>query len=338
MRSLNAMILCGMLTLACGSNGNSPRTDGGGGDSGGDAGPVDGDGNSCVQMFVAARPSPPDILIVQDRSASMNDDLDGQPCAGGCGASSKWALLSTAIEGLVMANGPSVNWGLKLLGNDGACGVSEGADVQIAAGNSSAIQAALTVTPGGDAPVEAAIKSAVAYLQGLSDANPKFILLATGGQPDCPPGGDAATDDSAGAATAIANASIAGFPTFVVGAASSSDAVATATLNQMALAGGKQQTGGATSYYTLSDLAALTTSLNVRTEPTPGCTIAGRVEGSILSVSVTKSTGTFELPQDPTNGWSYDASMVNIILNGSACEDLVNGDDTGITLSYICGG
>jgi hypothetical protein len=343
MRSLNAMIVCGTLALACGSSGKSPRnwTDGGGG-SGGDAGPADSiDAQAgCVQVTVPLLHPLPDVLIVQDRSASMNDGIDGQPCAGGCGASSKWSLLSMAIENLVMTSETSLNWGLKLFGGDGAgaCGVSEGAEVQVGPSSASAIQGALTVTPGGDAPIEAAIKSAVAYLQGVDDANPKFILLATGGQPDCPPAGDAATDDSAGATQAIANALIAGFPTFVVGAASSSEGAATAALDQMALAGGKQQAGAPTSYYTLSDLAALTTSLNARVEPIPGCTLAARLGGGIPSVSVTQSTGTFELPEDPNNGWSYDAAMANIALNGSACEDLLNGDDTSITLSYNCGG
>jgi hypothetical protein len=309
--------------------------DAGGGGSGGDAGPVDGNG-ICVQVSLAVQPPPPpDILILQDRSASMNNDINGQPCAGGCGASSKWALLSTAIENLVMTTETSVNWGLKLFGTDGACGVTDGAAVEIGPSASSAIQAALTVTPGGDAPIAAAMDSAVAYLRELNDSSPKFILLATGGQPSCAPGGDAAADDSAGAETAIANAAIAGFPTFVVGAASGSD-VAAATLDQMALKGNEAQTGAATSYYTLSDIAALTAALSTMPTPLTSCVIS--FDGDAVSISVVTSEGTVELPEDPANGWSYDASMRNIMLNGTACQDLMNGDDTGLILSYSCGG
>ena len=58
-----------------------------------------GGGSFCgIVNLVRATPVPPDILIVMDRSSSMNDDSNEMVCTGGCGASSKWALASAAID------------------------------------------------------------------------------------------------------------------------------------------------------------------------------------------------------------------------------------------------
>ena len=51
----------------------------------------------------------------------------------------------------------------------------------------------------------------------VADSNPKFILLATDGQPNCPASGDTNSDDSAAAIQVVADAYRAGVPTFVVG-------------------------------------------------------------------------------------------------------------------------
>ena len=64
-------------------------------------------------------------------SSSMNDDSNEMPCTGGCGATSKWALLSAAIDRVVSTH-PSANWGLALFGSDDVCGVNAGAVVDVA--------------------------------------------------------------------------------------------------------------------------------------------------------------------------------------------------------------
>jgi hypothetical protein len=307
-----------------------------------EAGPMDVSG-SCVQVSLTIQPpAPPDILIVMDRSTSMNNDINDQTCAGGCGGSSKWSLLSAALENLVMTTETTVNWGLKLFGNDDQCGVTDGADVGVGPSSASAIQAALAVSPAGYSPTETAMASAVAYMQELDDSSPKYILLATGGRPTCTPGGnDMTADDSAGAETAVANAAAAGFPTFVVGVAGSSDALSTATLNSLAASGNEPQTGAATAYYTLADVAPLNLALTNGSSGGTGCTISllGHADAGVASISVTTGNGGAVVPEDPINGWSYtDATMSSIVLNGSACTDVMNGADTGITITYDCGG
>ena len=115
-----------------------------------------------------ALPPAPDVLILLDRSSSMNDDSNGMTCTGGCGPSSKWAVLSAAINNLIRGN-LSVNWGLALYPSDDACGVTAGAAVDTTQDSASSIESIGSVlaatTPGGDAPTAAAIYAASAYLQ-----------------------------------------------------------------------------------------------------------------------------------------------------------------------------
>jgi hypothetical protein len=65
---------------------------------------------------------------------------------------------------------------------------------------------------------------------GLTDPNPKYMLLATDGLPNCTPGGqDEQASGAMGTEQAVLDAAKAGFPTFVVGVGSVPDAQATLT-------------------------------------------------------------------------------------------------------------
>ena len=139
---------------------------------------------------------PPDILIVLDASGSMNEDATNASCTGGCGANSKWALLTPALNQVVMQTETEVNWGLKLFADtNNTCGVSPNmVAVPIGANSAAAIAAATAartdangnVTNGSRTPTRSAEDAAVTYLRANTDPNPKFILMATDGQPNCP--------------------------------------------------------------------------------------------------------------------------------------------------------
>ena len=57
----------------------------------------------------------PDIVIVLDRSASTNDGIDGTSCTGGCGANSKWALLTAELGPALSSQDNAVRWGPEAL-------------------------------------------------------------------------------------------------------------------------------------------------------------------------------------------------------------------------------
>ena len=306
---------------------------------------------TCGQKNVAVMPQPPDILIVQDRSLSMTDDASGKPCTGGtvngngnCGATSKWAQVVTAIDQVVMRTQTTVNWGLMFLGDESTmCGAATAPVVPITPQTSyQPIQSALAgVQFTGDigTPTTAVINNAVTYLQTLTDKNPKYLLLATDGEPNCARG-SANNNDDVGAENAVAAAKAAGFPTFVVGIATAGT-TATDALNTMAVNGGEAQTGAATKYYAVTDTADLLDVLGKILTSAMSCTIPlTGVDGDLdkVVVSAKDASGqTVQIPEDGTNGWSYtDASKTAIVLNGDACHSLQTVTYTGFQFVYTC--
>ncbi len=337
-------------------NGGSGGTLGSGG-GGGDIVIDSGVTTSCGQTNVDVMPEPPDILIVQDKSGSMTEQASGCCCGtagstmcsmnvnctgnNACGAMSKWAQVSAAIDTVVMTTQAMVNWGLIFFGSDSMCGVSATPNVAIAANDYTAIsQAYANNTPGSYTPTRTAVDAASAYMATLTDTNPKYLLLATDGLPNCIPGANVGDDDSAGAKTAVMNAATAGFKTFVVGIGNTNGV---ATLNQLAMAGGEAQVGSAdgNSFYEVNSTADLVTALNKIVGMVASCTIPlTGVNGMLEKVAVSAKDAngnTVEVMPDPTNGWSYtDASMTTIVLNGTACSDLQSGALSGFQFIYTC--
>jgi hypothetical protein len=313
---------------------------------------------TCGMGNVPIMPLPPDILIVQDRSGSMDDDQNDATCQGGCGAKSKWALVTAAINDVVSTTDTTVNWGLKFFADQNAqCGVNPGVAVDVGTGSGPAVANAITmstkanggVNNGSYTPTRAAVAAASAYLSTVTDTNPKYILLATDGLPNCPEGctGNSCTNtpnaaETANVEAAITAAQAANFKTFVVGIATTSDPDANAALNGFAMAGGEPQAGAATQYYSVTDTASLVTALSAIVGKVASCTIslAGAPPGySNVLVSATDATGkAVAIPEDPTNGWSYDATKANIILNGTACGELQGGTYSKFQFSYGCAG
>ena len=227
----------------------------------------------------------PDILIVQDRSGSMNDDFNDSACGRGCGANSKWSQMAAAITAVVGMTDASVNWGIKYFPDNDACDASMAPAVGIAASNGAAVAASIEATiPGGPTPTRDSISFGAAYLQSLTDTNPKFLLLATDGLPNCPVGCAAMTNPNSLCTTtdnptedqaveqAVMMAASQGIKTFIVGIGNV--ATAQSTLNQLAAAGGEAQVGGATSYYAALDEATLEAALTSIVGKIAGCSAA----------------------------------------------------------------
>jgi hypothetical protein len=250
--------------------------------------------------------------------------------------------VTAAIDTVVMTTQSTVNWGLMFFGSDNMCGVSATPNVPIAANDYTAIsQAYANGTPGSYTPTRTAVNAGAAYMATLTDTNPKYLLLATDGLPNCIPGdNNVSDDDSAGAKTAVMNAATAGFKTFVVGIGNTNGVT---TLNQLAMAGGEAQVGSAdgNSFYEVNSTADLVTALNKIVGMVASCTIPlTGVNGMLEKVAVSAKDAagnTVEVMQDPTNGWSYtDSSMTTIVLKGTACSDLQSGALSGFQFIYTC--
>ena len=341
--------ICCVFILACGNSGQEGSAAGGTGSgfhvgiggNGGSNGGTTSIGTGCAQQQVPISALPPDILIVQDRSGSMSDNSNDKTCTGGCGTASKWYQVTTAIETVVKATSASVNWGLFYFNNGATeCGVNTTPAVPVSSTSANQIVASLGAnTPSGATPTTATIQNAVTYMKTLTDANPKYLLLATDGEPNCLGGNSKNTDDT-GAINAIANAKTAGFPTFVVGIGNVS--TSTTTLNSMAVAGGYPQTGAATQYYAVVDTASLETALTQIVGMVASCTIslANTPSGQWTIAIFAKENGTaVQIQSSTTNGWTYtDSTKSSITLVGTACDDLKNGTYTNLQFVYTCEG
>jgi hypothetical protein len=303
---------------------------------------------------------PPDVLIVLDRSGSMDNDIadkgcgDGGMATGMCGALSKWGIMTPAIKQVVTATEGMVNWGLKFFAdaNNTTCNVNNNANVPVAAMNAMAVNNAITgqtnaqggISNGSRTPTRAGVTGAVTYLNGIQDQNPKFILLATDGLPNCPASGNTANDDSTAAIAAVQTAFNAGIPTFVVGIATSGMGTADATLNMMAAAGGYPQMG-TPAYYSVDSQQALIDALNA---------IIGKVGGecrfglgalptgndgrtSYDKINVFADGTRKERDTTHADGWDYaDQSHMSIVLSGQLCKDVMDGKVSVVSVAFTC--
>jgi len=282
----------------------------------------------CISVARPAPPLPPDVLIVLDTSASMNDGFDAA-CSNGCGASSKWATAVAAIDSVVDSTPSVANWGLKLM-NDGA-GVCDAGGVAVSAGpgTGAQIQAALasrSIPPGlarpGNRPTRAAIDVAAANRLAATDLGSQFMLLVTDGAPDCKGGAsDPLASDVDAAIQAITNAGTAGIPTCILGLGTAGGP-ADATLAQMALVSFCPISPG--SYIPIASGADLVSALNAMAAQAGACLFAipppptndGTTTRGLITVYV-NGTG---IPQNAPDGWTYaNASQTVLQLYGAAC-------------------
>jgi hypothetical protein len=308
-------------------------------------------GMNCAMVQQPLAKLPPDILIVQDASGSMNNDISDTSCGNnGCGATSKWAQMIPAINMVVSQTDTTVNWGLKFFADtDATCGVGNTVPVPIAAGNAGAIQAALAgrtsanggVSNGSRTPTRLAENAGANYMRGLTDQNPRFILLATDGLPNCAPGAsDTAADDSAGAVMAVADAAAMGIPTFVVGVATGGMGTADTTLSNMANAGGYPRAGSPT-YYNVSSTAEFVSVLQTLVGMAASCTFTvpnppnDMTDRAHIGVIVDGK----ELTKDTShaNGWDYTSTgMTAVQVYGSTCDAIMNGSAKSVEIVFKC--
>jgi hypothetical protein len=305
--------------------------------SGGSRGPSV-DGNNCGLQTIPIENIPPDLLIILDKSGSMGELADGTKCAAGAACQSKWLDMTAAINQVVGQTQATIRWGLKYFANNDTCGVNDGAAVPVGPNNGMAIANSIAMTtPNGSTPTRLAETSGAAYLMGVTDPNPKYILLATDGLPNCAPRvRDTSQEDAMGAEQAVAAAAAAGIPTFVVGVGSIPDAAT--TLTQMAINGGRPQMA-APRYYPVSNTADLVSVLGTIGGQIASCTFAlGQVPPDPSNIAVNADGK--RVPKDTThmNGWDYGTGMRSVELFGTWCDQIKSKAIKNVQAIFGCPG
>ena len=329
--------------------GGGAASDGGTGAGRGSAGGGGGGGQNCGGGTFAATPTAVDLLVVIDRSASMQDTAAGLPA--GPNDPSKWDEVVPALTDVIDSASDAISWGLKSFPESGdecaATSVTSRIDVPIAAGNVPLVTAtiAVTVPSGNGTPTSAAIRAGTSYLAALNDGRPKYLLLVTDGEPSClgQPGALGITDLGTAAAdtvSAVSAAAQVGFHTFVVGVATSS-ARAVATLNMLATAGLEARRDPnplARRFYLASTKPDLVAALQ---------TITGQIGRCSFPLSrplpppgeVVVTVGGMVAPRDPsrTNGWDYAGPSGDTIdVYGSWCETLHSNVNATVQIAFGC--
>jgi von Willebrand factor type A domain len=302
-------------------------------------------------------------LIILDRSGSMADS----PSSGGA---SKWDQMTTAIDTTVTQLQGQIKWGLEMFPHDNDCGVSTSVDVPIGANDAAAISSSIAAQmPDGSTPTTAAINAGAQYLSTVADSNPKYILLATDGEPNCStgmtaPGGactcpagttpsgtsccilgvclpcttlsatGAGGDDTAAAEQAVTAAATAGVHTFVIGIAT--DPGADGVLNQMAQ-NGLEARPGATQYYPVANQNDLVTAVNTIAGQIISCSFAMQQappNPDFVEIDVNNS----KVPRDTTHmdGWDFGPGDLSIQFYGSYCMSLQNGSVMNVEAIFQC--
>jgi hypothetical protein len=291
------------------------------------------------QDFTLAQ-KPADVLVVLDRSKSMVQDM----------TPTKWSMIVPTLQAVIDRTRTTIAWGLKLYpeGDDPVCTPATYPDdiaVPIGPGYADAViyGIASAVAGGNGTPTGAAIDEAVKYLNTVATPNPKYILLATDGEPSC-----AGTTEDTGLArplaiSAVTAAAAAGFHTFVVGIATTKES-ATLVLNELAEAG-KQPRPVLNSLETKYYLA----------------NTANELLGAFNTITSVVATCSFDLAKDPpdrnlvnvylgadepirrdvndADGWNYasDGSLT-FQLYGSACDRVKSRGAQSVNVVYVCPG
>ncbi len=297
----------------------------------------DGNGNGgevCdEQLFQASAAVPPRILLVVDKSGSMEEPAVGY-------AGSKWDGAVSALSSVVTSLSSDIDFGLMLYpdGNASFNVCREGAiDVGVSSSSAADIVEELEdASPGGGTPTAATLEEAKDRLDDLPDAGgARVVVLATDGGPNCngslnpnacrcvhdgqcTDSRNCLDEDNAVSAASALNA--AGYSVFVIGIPGSENF--SDVLDDLAEAGGTALPG-ANKFYQANDSAQLASSLE---------NIASRVATCRFDLSapvsdvadVTVSVGSAGVPHDPgrTNGWDLvDGDTIELF--GAACDALL---------------
>jgi hypothetical protein len=354
-----------------GSGGNG-GADGGGGDGGGSSGSggsgfeVDGSTNpmspdACGQDVVEARSRQVNILLVIDKSGSMDEAL---------GSGNRWDAMATAINAALTDTRDTIDFGLDLYPFPDGCQVpaTPALTVPIEDGTTGVPKILTEIdgtTPSGSTPTGRALARAHEYFDtgpGADLPGDSYVLLATDGGPNCngtltceadactvnmeglcpiDPANCCASDPESCLDDDATRAEIAalfdlGVHTFVVGIPGSEDFAT--TLNAFADAGGEARTGDP-SYYAVTDASELTDTFRSITRTlVRSCELQLTSEPedrSLLNVSI--DDGEF-IPRDDPNGWHLDTSTAppTVVLDGTTCSEIESTGAERVAVVFGC--
>ncbi len=290
----------------------------------------------CDVMQITAGETPPNLLLVVDKSGSMSEST------GGGGGRTKLQDAQDALEMLLDEGDGKIRFGWLQYPADTACkpgAMSDSRAVECADDSVNTIKLRVnSLYASGGTPTGDTLQNANAY-QGLHDEErPNYVVLLTDGMPTCPEGlGREVTEaDKALALAAVQGLYAGGIETFVIGLGEDLNNSNPELLSQMAEAGGRPR-AGAVKYYQANSLAELEAVLQDIGGMVIGCNLLLENEPEYpawLWVFFCDANGDNCVAQardtNHVNGWDYDEASNRVNFFGPMCDQLRSG-----TVEYI---
>lgn len=365
--------LASTVSLACSSKdkqsdaGTEDGTTGGQSSFQVDGSTAGGSNNQCGGSKLEASPQPVNVVVLLDRSLSMNTALSAAE------TKTRWQAMREALNTALTGVQEQISFGLKLFPDSTeSCSVTQaGLAVPVGLGSAAvtAIDAAIeAATPAGGTPVESALAQLLDYYSssaGSALVGDKVVLLATDGAPNC---NSAITCEQSACIANIENptqpqnicqfepaqcldttATVAkvkalndaGIRTVVLGIPGTEYPQYQEVLNQMAAAGGLANPDANYDYYPVSadaGLEGLKTTLQTITK--------GLIKSCRLQLtSVPQDTGLLnveidgnEIPQSGADGWELDktTSPPTVVLKGATCQAIETQGAESVNIVYGC--
>jgi len=277
---------------------------------------------------------PPDLLVVLDRSGSMQSPPQTFPPI----FTPKWTIMRNGLNAVVGARDQQIKFGLMEFPSDDNCAADASVEVPIGLGSSGAVASYFASrSPNGNTPAHVALASALQHYNSIPvNTAGRYVLFATDGLPNCGGGNPdvASNAETVAAVTALANA---GIPTYVLGFGTFADPT---ILNDAAVAGLKPKPG-ATKYYQANNSAELDMAL----QAIAGGVIVPSCSYQLASVppvpdDVTVTLNGQVVPRSPshTDGWDYHPDAMTISFFGSYCSAIMSGSIANVSFVYGCPG
>jgi hypothetical protein len=247
---------------------------------------------------------------------------------------SKWTALVGAVNQLLGQYSGSAQWGLSIFPHTPSNSCSTGQiDIAVAPNTTMAILNKLNSmtdqTIGGNTPTTQTLQAMLGSAAGLADASKaNYVLLMTDGEPNC--GGDANTVKNVVGQLYAETPSV---RTFVVGIGDGTSSNP-AALNSWAEAGHTARTG-TTEYYQVNTVNDLQAAFADIINGVASCTYQLSMKPADASLIVAYIGGV-AVPQDATNGTTYDAGSNSIVFHGMSCDQIKSGAASSLDIIYGC--
>jgi hypothetical protein len=290
----------------------------------------------CGKMTLEAVRKLPTVALLIDQSRSMSTPFEGELW--------RWHVLRDTLVGdggVIAAFAGQISFGATLY--QSATGLKETTCPMLTRATPGPGFDATVVDiqrlfddhrPGGDTPTAESIDAIVTELAPLKTEGPKFIVLATDGEPDtC-----AVPNPEKGQAQAIAATQLAfarGIPTMVIGITTD---VSREHLQDMANAGAGLPIGGTEKarFFSVDDRKGLKGAFDTFVKNATECAfkLSGRVlDSSQGTVKIIGEEGF--LTRASSDGWQV-LDEDTLVIYGAACEKLKNNRDTRLEVTFPC--